>query len=285
MNTTLKVGVVVAPFLAVFLVIRSCAGTEAGRWRDRVAEVDPAARIAVDVDGLIVIAPKEEFGRRRAEEIVAFRRALAREYGDLLGADRDVRMVAILFSRLDQLQAFYGRRLPDPERGGFVHGFTDPGQGAIYLPPGSSLDTLRHETVHWLMEVSHGGTVRYSPWLMEGLAQLFETYRPDGPPPALSAATRLAMRGLPGATVDVDRLLAIQDYAAFTGAQGGRNYLEALVLTAFLFHERDRELLRRYIEIERRTTQGRAAEFRRLYAHRSPEFRGDLRAFVASGGR
>jgi hypothetical protein len=80
--------------------------------------------------------------------------------------------------------------------------------------------------------------------------------------------------------LDVDRLLALEDYAEFTGDGAQRNYLEALVLTAFLYEQRDRALLRRYIETERRQSGRRALAFRDLYRHDEEPFRREILTYV-----
>ncbi|MHC4931150.1 MAG: DUF1570 domain-containing protein [Planctomycetota bacterium] len=271
-----KTAVVVLPFLLVFLGIRSCAGGEAERWRAQVAETDPAAKIAVNEEGLIVIAPGVSEGREVSVDVLAFRQMLIRDYADLVGEGRDQRMVVVLFSTLEQLQDHADRKNRFGGGKTTLHGYTDGRKGAIFLPPGSSRGTLRHETVHLVMFQSYGHTVRFSPWLKEGLAQLFEPREPGLDDHSRSALPEL----LPRDTIDVNRLLTLDDYERFTGAGAIQNYLEAAVLTAFLFEQRPRELLVRYVERERQTEAHRLEAFRRIYHHDEEPFRRDLQAYI-----
>ncbi|MHC4225234.1 MAG: hypothetical protein ACYSUN_14675, partial [Planctomycetota bacterium] len=258
-----KTALVVVPFLLVFLGIRSCAEGESERWRTRIAEVDPAAKIAVKEKDLIVIAPDVAEGREVSADVIAFRRMLIRDYADLLGQGRDQRMVVVLFSTLTQLQDHANRKNRFGGGKTTLHGYTDGSKGAIFLPPGSNRSTLRHETVHLVMFQSFGATVRFSPWLKEGLAQLFEPGRPGLDDHSRSALPQF----LPRDTIDINRLLLLDDYERFTGADAIRNYLEAAVLTAFLFEQRPREQLVRYLEMERQTEVYRQDAFRRIYHH------------------
>jgi len=284
MNTVLKAAVVLLPFVLIFVGIRACAGGEAERWRARIAQVDPEAAIAVDRDGLIVIAPDRAWGVAAGDDVTRFRSALIENYSDLLGPGRDQRIVVVLFSTLLQLQTLAGRGAPlGPGDTANLHGYTEADKAAIYLPPGSSLDTLRHETVHLLMGQSQRGTVRFSPWLTEGLAQLFEHYDPDsGRAPGIGEKTRFWLRRTrTGESLDIKRLLALVDYGEFTGKESMRNYQDALILTAFLFQERPRAKLRDYIEGERRQPEDRDVLFHRIYAYDTDEFQSDLRKFIA----
>lgn len=296
MTRLLRAGAVAIPFLLAFLAIRSCAQDEAARWRERVAEVEAEVLVAVDAPDLIVLAPGGERGRAAGRAFVRFRNALIEQHGDLLGRGRDQRTVVVQFSTLDRLQAFARSwRRPDPfapDRELDTHGFTDPSRGAVFLPPEADERTLRHEAVHLLMAQSHE-TARYSPWISEGLAQLFEAFDPDATPPhppGLDAPARaLLARRLPSAGIDIERLVAMADYDRFAGADAARNYAEALALTAFLYEERGRDALRRYLEAERKDAQNRLRSFRAVYRHDEEPFRQDLQAWLravgAGGGR
>ncbi|MHC4164503.1 MAG: hypothetical protein ACYSUM_20465 [Planctomycetota bacterium] len=280
MRTGLKAAVVVLPFLVAFLLIRSCSEGEAERWRDRIREHDPEAVLGIVEDDLIVIAPSRAEADEAAATVRGFRRALVEEYGDLLGIPQLHRMVVVQFSSGDRLREYAGdRMLHDPERD------TDPQRGAIFLPPESEPRTLRHEVVHWVVDTAHGGTDPYSPWLNEGLAQLFEIFDPEARPPVgpgLGPGDRQAISVLlEDNTLDVDRLLRLDDYGAFVVRDGARNYLEALVLTAFLFFERPREDLLRYLRQERESDQGRRLAFYTIFGHGDDPFDRDLRAFIA----
>lgn len=282
MRGALKTGVVLAPFLAVFLLIRACAQDEAARWRDRVAEVDPLARVVVDDDDLILIGPEEDAGRLAADEVRRFKDALVTRYGDLLGRGREQRMVVVLFSSGDYVRKYAGQGMPfDTDWVEQLHGYTDARQGAMFIPPETSPNTLRHETVHWVVATTSGGLVQHSPWLNEGLAQLFERYTPGETEPGVGAEDRRRVRMLVQAdTIDVERLLAMEDYREFVVANGARNYLEALVLTSFLYERRERDQLKRYIDAERAGPGGRVLAFERIYDHRGAGFRSDLRDYV-----
>ena len=282
MRSALKGAVVVVPFFLVFLVIRACAGGEAERWLGRVAEIDPAAVLGVADDDLIVIAPDRQRAVAAGDLVRSFRRGILEEYDDLFVTPREHRMVVVVFSTPDLLRAWAGGRfVPDPSN---LHGYTDAVAGAIFVPADDP-KTLRHETVHWVVGAARRRAPEHSPWLNEGLAQLFETFDPDArpsTPPGLGPEERALVRMLIGETIDVDRLLDLDDYRKFVGGNGARNYLEALVLTAFLFEMRPRELLRRYIQEEWGTTIGRPVAFEALFNHRGETFLRDLREFVAA---
>lgn len=284
MRAALKTAVVVLPFLVAFLLIRSCREGEAERWRDRVAEHDPDAVLGVVEDDLIVIAPSPAAAAEVAVTVRGFRRALVDQYGDLLGRPSVHRMVVVQFSSGSLLRRYAGdRMLRDPEKASALQGYTDSRSGALFLPPEMEPRTLRHETVHWVVETAHRGRPPYSPWLNEGLAQLFERFDPDARPPippGIGPATRARVGALlRDDTLDVERLLHLQDYAEFVAVEGPRNYLEALVLTAFLFQERPREDLLAYLRAERENATGRPLAFRAIY--RDPAFDEDLRTFIA----
>lgn len=286
MRAGLKAAVVVLPFLVVFLLIRSCGESEAERWRDRVREVDPHAVLGIVEDDLIVIAPSPAEAAAVAATVRGFHRGLVDDYGDLVGRPRRHRLVVVQFSSDDLLRRHAGKRMVhDPEKAEALQGYADAAAGAIFLPPESEPRTLRHETVHWVVGSAHGGAAPYSPWVSEGLAQLFEIYEPDARPPVppgIGWVDRQMIRErFRRDTLDVERLLGLEDYRDFVVEDGPRNYLEALVLTAFLFLERPRERLVAYLRAEREATVGRRAAFHTIYRHREEPFVGDLRAFIA----
>lgn len=277
MRTAAKAGVVLLPFLLVFLGLRACAGDEAERWLERASEVEPDLRIVVDDDELIVIGPDLEVVHAAVAELSSFRRKLD-AYGDIVGRPFAHRMVVVLFARRGSVRAYAGKDLrEDPSVTENMYGYTDPTHGAMFLPAEANFATLRHETVHWVMETANGGRVQHSPWLLEGLAQLFEPGTPG-----VGEDHRRAMRMLlPEATFDVDRLLELQDYALFVSMNGHRNYLEALLLTAFLFEKRDRALLAEYVKEERRIPENRRELFRSIYHHDEEPFQRDLADFLS----
>lgn len=286
MRTGLKAAVVVLPFLVVFLLIRSCSEGEGERWRDRVRDVDPDAVLGVVEDDLIVIAPSPAKAAEAAATLRGFRRGLVEEYGDLVGRPSRHRLVVVQFSSGERLRKHAGERMVhDPERAEVLQGYADPAAGAIFLPPEILPRTLRHETVHWIMGAAFRGAAPHSPWVSEGLAQLFEIYEPDARPPVppgIGWVDRQLMREhFRQDALDVDRLLGLEDYRDFVLEDGPRNYLEALVLTAFLFLERPRESLAKYLRTERVTPVGRRTAFHTIYRHREEPFVGDLRAFIA----
>lgn len=286
MRAGLKVAVVVLPFLVAFLLIRSCSEGEAERWLDRIRDVDPAAVLGVVEDDLIVIAPSADAAAEVAATVRGFRHGLVEEYGDLVGRPRRHRLVVVQFSSGDRLRRHAGKRMVhDPEKAEMLQGYSDPNAGAIFLPPESEPKTLRHEAVHWVMGTAYRGAAEHSPWVTEGLAQLFEVYDPDAQPPVapgIGPDDRDAMGDrFRDNRLDVERLLALEDYRDFILEDGARNYLEALVLTAFLFLERPREKLVAYLRTEREATVGRRAAFHTIYRHREEPFVGDLRAFIA----
>jgi hypothetical protein len=272
MRAALKAGVLVVPVLAAILLLRSCAESEGDRWLARARTVDPLAQLAVDEEDLVVVAPDVAEGRGAGREVRRFREALVEGHADLLGRGRDQRAVVVVFSSVDRVQAFAARGEVEG-RGRFeaLHGFTAPQQGAIFVPKGS-VRTLRHETVHLLVAEGRAGDAELSPWLSEGLAQLFEIE-----PPGMDAESRALVARM---GVDHERLLGIADYAEFTGRDGLRNYLEALALTAFLYENRPRESLVRYVREERAGEGGRPLRFRQIYRDDEPEFRRDLAAFL-----
>lgn len=276
MSAAIRVAVVVLPFAAVFLVIRWIGSGEAERWRDRVEPHCPGAVVGVDRAGLIVVAQDVETAREAEARVRGFRDTLASAYTDLLGVPRFERMVVIVFPDVLSLQAYAGASAGFGRgAAGNLHGYTDGAHGAVFVPS-DAIDVLRHETVHWFMETARDATgPRYSPWLSEGLAQLFETLDPEAVPPRPPQIARLPLAH----RLDVDRLIRIEDYGEFL-LEGGRNYAEALVLCGFLFETR-RDRLAEYVRSERRSRTGRVALFEATFGSRDEGFRGDLAAFLA----
>jgi len=283
MRTAIKAALFALPFAAAFLVIRLLATGEAERWLERVEPYAPGAVVGVDEDDLIVIAPDVMEAKVAASEVRDFRRALVAHYGDLLGEPRFERMVVVVLPDVASVRAYAGKSAR-ADRGATEQllGYTDPRHGAIFIAA-EAIHTLRHETVHWVMETARGYTSpSYSPWLSEGLAQLFEDFDPAAPDesPALGPGPRAAARTVrPGAGIDVDRLLGLADYGRFVAEDGERNYRDALLLCAFLFARRPEELPE-YVDVERRTAMGRPEAFRAKFAHDEEAFARDLRAFL-----
>ncbi len=274
MRGVLKAALFALPFALVFLGIRWLSGGEAERWRDRVEPHCPGAVVGIDEEDLIVVALDRAQAIAAAAEVRDFRRALTKGYADLLGTPRFERMVIVVFPDAKSVQAYAGESARmDRGAAGKLHGYTDPAHGAVFVPA-DALETLRHETVHWVMETARSPTAPpYSPWLSEGLAQLFETFDPlDGKPPRLGRA--------PARDLDVDRLIHIEDYAEFLGPEIHRNYDEALVLCAFLFETRGKEL-REYMAGERGSADSRPFVFRKTFGHDKEPFRRDLAEFIA----
>lgn len=280
MRAALKAALVLLPFLAVFLVIRWIAGGEAERWRKRVEAYCPGAVVGVSEEDLIVIAPDRDRAVAAAAQVREFRRVLAARYTDLLGEPRFDRMAVIVFPDVERLQAYAGNSgRVDRDAAGALDGYTDPVHGAVFVHE-HAIETLRHETVHWFMETALDvGAPRYSPWLAEGLAQVFEKLDPladPAEPPRVSVP--------PGGDVDVDRLVHIEEYGRFVSEDGLRNYRDALLLCAFLLETRPAEL-RRYVEQERRSEAGRPFLFRERFAYDREPFRSEFAAFIARVSR
>jgi hypothetical protein len=274
MRAALRAALFALPFALLFLGIRWLGKGDAERWRDRVASHCPGAVVGVDEEDLIVIAGDPGAARAAAEEVRDFRRALVAAYEDLLGKPRFDRMVVVVFPDAERVQAYAGESARvDRGVSGKLHGYTDPLHGAVFVPA-DAIDTLRHETVHWVMETARSpASPPHSLWLSEGLAQLFETFDPRDPRPR--RVVPVLVRDL-----DVDRLIGIEAHAEFMGEDVGRNYAEALVLCGFLLETRGKEL-REYVEAERRTADARPLLFRRIFQHDKEPFRKDLAAFLA----
>lgn len=276
MKAASRTALVLVPFAAAFLLIRWLAGGEAERWLDRIRPYCPQAVAGVKESDLIVIAPDSMEARAAADEVRDFRRALEERYTDLLGKPRFARMVIVVFPDVESLQRYAGASA-DFDRGaeGHLGGYTDAKLGATFVPA-EAIETLRHETVHWFMETARDPTgPRYSPWLSEGLAQLFETLDPYASPPRPPRVEGLLLpQGL-----DVDRLVRTDDYAEFL-RDGQRNYAEALALAGFLFETRPDEL-KRYVDAERSSSESRPIAFRRIFKSDEEPFRRDLAAFIA----
>ncbi len=283
MTALYRAAFLLVPFAVIIVALRACRVGEASRWVDRVHEFDKNIDVVVDEDDLIVLAPTQKAGFGAAYEVRRFRESVEKNWGDLLGVPTERRMVVVLFSSADMVRAYAGRRMQhDPGRFANMVGYTDPRHGAIFLPAhATSVATLRHETVHWIMGTAAGDQVRFSPWLMEGLAQAFE-YDPNRP--GIGPERAGFIRTIMGGGLDIERLLDLQEYPEFVGAKAHRNYAEALVLASFLLRRRDPKLLRRYIRAERASDGDRVRQFDRIYDYRGNTFRADLRAYLASIG-
>jgi hypothetical protein len=276
MKALIKAALFALPVVLVLLLLRWLSGGEAERWRDRVEPHCPGAVVGIDEKGLIVVAPDREQARAAAEEVREFRKALAARYESLLGKPRFARMVVVVFPSAEDLQAYAGAAA-DFDRGaeGQLDGYTDPKLGAVFVPA-DGIETLRHETVHWFMETARDPTgPRYSPWLSEGIAQLFETLDPLAVPPRPPGIGPLR---LPHG-IDVDRLIHIEEYGEFL-EEGQRNYREALALAAFLFETRP-EQLRKYADAERKSSETRPLVFRGIFKSHEVPFQRDLAEFIA----
>jgi hypothetical protein len=272
----LKAALVLVPLLAIFLGIRWVSGREAERWRARVERYVPHAVVGVDDEDLLVIAGDVPEAQEAAARVRGFYRALADRYTDLLGKPRFDRLVVVVFPDVESLQAYAGAAgRVDRGAAGQLEGYADNLHGTLFIPR-DEIDTLRHETVHWFMETARRAEAPgYSPWLSEGLAQLFETFDPDARPPGPPRVEGVRLpKGL-----DVDRLIRIDDYGRFL-VEGPRNYAEARVLAGFLFATRPKEL-EAYVNVERRTEEGRPEAFERIFDVKGEAFRRDLQAFIA----
>jgi len=273
MKTTVRTALFVLPFALLFLGIRWLGKGDAERWRERVALQCPGACVVVDEKDLLVIAADAADARAVAAEVRDFRRVLVDRYKDLLGAPRFARMVVVVFPDAESVQAYAGKSARvDRGTSGKLHGYTDPLFGAVFVPR-DAIETLRHETVHWVMETARGvGSPQYSPWLSEGLAQLFETFDPLSPQPPTPGPTGVRF-------IDVDRLVGIEDHAGFMGPLVHRNYAEALLLCGFLFETRPKELLQ-YMDAERRSDEARPLAFRKIFRSDEDAFRRDLAEYL-----
>lgn len=280
MKAALKAALALAALAAALLALRAMGRGEAGRWRERLEPYCKGAVVGVDEKGLIVIAGDREQALLAAAEVRDFRRVLAARYGDLLGVPRFERMVVGIFPDVERLQAYAGASMrADRGAAGLLQGYTDPVRGAVFVPA-DAVGTLRHETVHWVMETARNPAApAYSPWLSEGLAQLFETLDPlaDPPEPPRVFAS-------PGGDVDVDRLVHMEEYGRFVAEDGLRNYRDALLLCAFLLEKRPADL-REYVEQERTSAVGRPLLFRERFAYDREPFRSEFAAFIGRVSR
>jgi len=273
--------VVVVPLAILVGGLRLCSRDAGARWVARVQRVDEHATLAIDRSDVIAIAPDQATGEDAGEYAVAFRAALEEHYGDLLGTGDDQLMVVVVFSRPEMVQEYAGRDvLVDRKALGDMMGYTDPSQNAVFLPPEPDLTTLRHEVVHLLMGQATEGRARFSPWLMEGLAQYFERYDPPNEPSFPPSSRALARAAMGGRTMDVQRLIRIQDYAEFVGEQGQRNYFEAQILVAFLMEERPRAVLREYIDAEKSHLSSRYEMFTRIIGDPQGPLATELRRYL-----
>ncbi|MHC4955153.1 MAG: DUF1570 domain-containing protein [Planctomycetota bacterium] len=252
MRLVLKILVAVVPVLLVVGLLRLCEGDSGRRWLARVHEVDPDLVIAIEQPELLAIAPDQETGAAAGAMALLFRDQLVQNYGDLLGRGVDRRMVVVVFSDASLIGEFGGRNVRVDRRSlNDVIGLTQADRNAIYLPPGTNMDTLKHEVVHLLMGQSVEGRVRFSPWLSEGLAQYFESYRP--PEPAkLAAEYKAFLRAkLGGGEVGVQRLVMLEDKDEFLQDARAENYLRSLILVAYLMEMQPRDRMLEYIAGEK----------------------------------
>lgn len=280
MTRLYQAAVAIAPFVLILLLLRTCSQGVGDGWRAELAEFDPDLKLAVDRADLIVIARDERVGLAVGARVLDFRSALVANYGALLGHGSDRPIVVGVFGDLGRLQAFATERFRRDARS--VGAFHDPERGALFLEQGASIGVLRHEVVHLVVSESRGLPGQLSPWLSEGLAQVFESYDPraeppQGPGPPLEPG---ALRVLPAGPVDVGRLIHLDNYAEFVDREGARNYAEAALLVGFCMHVRPLEVFETYLENERSRTGNRAEAFRSLYEYEEAPFRRDFSAYV-----
>ena len=265
MRLALKLAVVLGPIVLVVLLLRACDRESGERWLERARAVDDAAVLALDRAEIITVAPDRALGVEMGEYAVAFKRALVEQYGDLLGEGSDKRMVLLIFSEDAMVQEFAGQGVfVDRKSIQEMMGYTDPGKNAIVLPPRPGMDVLRHEVVHLLMGLETEGRVRHSPWLLEGLAQYFESFEPPAPA-LLPREQRHSLYRLVRSQFDVVRLLEMQEYAEFIQVEGGRNYRESLALVAYLMEAQPPEKIRRYVRLERDRGGNRTELFQSVF--------------------
>ncbi len=282
MTQVWKAAVIVVPLLLILLLLRTCALASSKIWLEEISRFDPKAQIQIDTSELIVIAPESEWSVPSGKAAVRFKRMLAKDYGDLLGHGRDHPLLFLSFGTRDQFLSHHRSKAG----AGLQHvgGWHDGLHGAIFLPFGAPIGTVRHETVHLLVAESDPLAPPLSPWLSEGLAQAFERVDPDATPAQAPGvpddSIEAVHRFLARRPLDVGRLVSIRDYEDFTGAQVYRNYAEALVLTAFLFQGRPRELIEEYVAYERNSANQRKRAFRAIYHYDGEPFTRDLDLFV-----
>lgn len=281
MRLLLKALVVLVPIALVVGGLRLCSRGDGGRWLSRVRAVDESATLGIDRADLIAIAPTAELGEEIGEYAVRFRAALEDDYGDLVGTGTGQRMVVVIFNEPEMIQEYAGRDITKNravvENMG---GYTDPSYNAVFVPLDAGSPTLRHELVHLVMETATEGLVRFSPWVMEGLAQYFETFDPPTAPKLPARVKAFARTAGGGRGIDIKRLLRLQDYTRFVTEDGQRNYLEALVLVAFLMEERPRSVLRGYLDVERSQRNDRYEEFVRVVGGPDGKLSADLRRYL-----
>jgi hypothetical protein len=257
MRLLLKLIFVVVPIAAVVGLLRMCEGGAADRWLDRVSVIDSDAVLAIDRNELIVVAPSRERGVDVGEYALSFRRALATEYGELLGTDVDRAMVVVVFSHVEMVAAYANQgALADRAAMEHASGYTDARRNAIFLPPEVGREVVRHELVHLLMNLETASSVSFSPWLSEGLAQYFEGFEPPEPVAISMDQKALLRMALGKRGVDVTRLLELDVYRDFLIDDGARNYLESQALVTFLMATEGRDKMQELIRLERnaRTT-------------------------------
>jgi len=266
MRLLLKLIFIVLPVAAVVGLLRMCEGGAGDRWVDRVYAIDPNAVLAIDRDDLIVVAPSRGRGIDVGEYALSFRRALATEYGELLGTDVDRAMVVVVFSHVEMVAAYGGKG----EREGtgltaHAAGYTDPRRNAIFLPPEVGRSVVRHELVHLLMSLETVGRVQISPWLSEGLATYLESFNPPEPVTTTGQQKALLRLVLRNRGVDVMRLLELDVYRDFLENDAARNYLESRALVAFLMEVEGRAKMQNLISLERNSQASAMRRFVEVY--------------------
>lgn len=260
----LKLLLIVAPIAGVVGLLRMCEAGAGDRWVDRVRAIDSGALLAIDRGELIVIAPSLERGVDVGEYALSFRRSLASEYGSILGTDVDRAMVVVVFSETRMVSAYAQKDSADAAME-HMQGYTDRLRNAIFLPPEVGRSVVRHELVHLLMELETDGRVEFSPWLSEGLAQYFEWFEPPEPV-TISDERRAMLRSAVGPSgVDVVRLLEMDVYRDFLVDDVDRNYLDGLVLVAFLMETEGRGKMQELIRLERNARGSGLRRFLTVY--------------------
>lgn len=280
MTRLYQAAVAIAPFVLVLLLLRSCSRGAGDGWRAELAGFEDDLKLVLDRSDLIVVAPDEQLGLDVGEEVLAFRGLLIEDYGSLLGRGSDRRVVVGVFNDLDRLQAFASERFRRDARS--VGAFHDPQRGALFLARGAPIGVLRHEVVHLVVSESRGIPGQFSPWLSEGLAQVFERYDPRGDPPQEPGPPLepSALAVVPAGPMDVARLVHLDDYAEFVDRQGERNYAEAALLVGFCMQRRPLEVFETYLASERSRTGNHAEAFRSLYQYEEAPFRRDFSTYV-----
>ena len=280
MRVVLKALVLLAPLVLLVFGLRLCTQGAGDRWLMRIRAVDELAVIGLDRPDVIAIGPQEELAAEAGEFALTFKQALAESYGDLLGEGSDRRFVLVMFSGGEMVREYAGRdALIDRKALGGVMGYTDARRNAVFLPPESTFITLRHEIVHLFMNQATEGRVRFSPWLMEGLAEYLQAYYPPKPYRLAPDSRALLRQAIGKGPIDFVRLVRLQDYKQFLVQDGPRNYLEAQVLVAYLVENR-REALRAYIEAEKTHISTRYEQFVQIVGDPAGELGEAVRAYI-----